>query len=75
MRGRLGDDNVGPRDAPHRRCVVGMRQVCVGFVVVMLFGEGVCVGLPCCGVVDGVRRLEGSLEMELSFFFEVLPLA
>jgi hypothetical protein len=41
MHGRLGDDNGGPRDAPHRGCIVGMHQVCVGFVVVVLVGEGV----------------------------------
>jgi len=41
--------------------------MCVGFVVVVLVGEGVCIGLPCCGVVDRVRRFEGSLKMELSF--------
>jgi len=67
MHGRLGDNNVGPRDAPRRRCIVGMHHVCVGFVVFVLVGEGVCTGLPYCGVVDGVRRFEGSLKMELSF--------
>jgi hypothetical protein len=59
---QLGGDNGGPRDALHRRYIVGMHQVCVGFVVVVLVGEGVCIGLPCCGVVAGVRRFEGSFE-------------
>ena len=67
MHGRLGNDNGGPRDALH--------QVCVGFVVVVLVGEGVCIGLPCCVVVAGVGRFEGSFEEGTKFFFEVLPLA
>jgi hypothetical protein len=35
----------------------------------------VCIDLPRCGVVDGVRRFEGSFEDGTKFFFEVLPLA
>jgi len=42
--------------------------VCVGFVVVLV-GEGMCIGLSCCGMVDGVHRFEGSFEDGTKFFF------
>jgi hypothetical protein len=51
-----------------------MHQMCVGFVVVLV-GEGVCIGLPFCGVVDRVRRFDGSFEQGTKFLFEMPPLA
>jgi hypothetical protein len=62
VHGRLGGSNGGPRDALCRRCIVGIYQVCVGFVVVLV-GEGMCIGLSCCGMVDGVE----ALKMEICF--------
>jgi hypothetical protein len=50
---------------------VGLHQVCIGFVVVVVVGEGACIGLPRCGVVEHIAFMI-SFEDELMCFFEVL---